>query len=64
VQERIGHTLELIAIIKNFLNRTQMTQQLRERIHKWNYINRKLLHNKRNGHQIEEAALEWTTICI
>jgi hypothetical protein len=34
-----------------------MAQQLKERIYKGDYIKlKKLLHNKRNGHQIEEAA--------
>jgi hypothetical protein len=33
----------------DFLNRTQMAQQQRERIDKWDY------YNKRNGLQIEEA---------
>jgi hypothetical protein len=37
VQERAGNTLELIGIGNNFLNRTQMAQQLRERIDKWDY---------------------------
>jgi hypothetical protein len=51
VQERAGNTLELIGISNDFLNRTQMAQQLRERIDKWDYMKlKKLLHNKRNGH--------------
>jgi hypothetical protein len=32
VQERVGNTLEFIAVVQN---KTQMTQQLRERIDKW-----------------------------
>jgi hypothetical protein len=32
VQERAGKILELIGIGNDFLNRTQMAQQLRERI--------------------------------
>jgi exo-beta-1,3-glucanase (GH17 family) len=44
VQERAGDTLELIAIGNNFLNRTQMAQQLRERIDKWNYMKLKSLY--------------------
>jgi hypothetical protein len=35
VQERAGNKLELIGTYKDFLNRTQMVQQLRERIDKW-----------------------------
>jgi hypothetical protein len=34
VQKRSGNTLELISIGNDFLNRTQMAQQLRERIDK------------------------------
>jgi hypothetical protein len=33
-QKRAGNTLELIGIENNFLNQTQMIQQLRERIDK------------------------------
>jgi hypothetical protein len=57
VQERAGNTLELVGIGKDFLNRTQMAEQLKERIDKWEYIKtKKVLHNKRNCHQTEEAA--------
>jgi hypothetical protein len=38
VQERIRNTLVLIGIGNDFLNRTQMTQQQRDRIDKWQYI--------------------------
>jgi hypothetical protein len=41
VQERAGNTLEAISISKDFLSRTQMAQQLRERIDKWDYVNLK-----------------------
>jgi hypothetical protein len=34
VQERAGNTLEAIGIGNDFLNRTQMAQQLRERLTK------------------------------
>jgi hypothetical protein len=34
VQKRLGHTLELISISNDSLNRTQKVQQLRERIDK------------------------------
>jgi hypothetical protein len=39
VQERVGNTLELIGIGKNFLNGTPAAQQLRDSIDKWNFIN-------------------------
>jgi hypothetical protein len=35
---RAGNTLVLVGIGKDFLNRTQMAQQLRERIDKWDYM--------------------------
>jgi hypothetical protein len=35
VRERAGNTLGLIDTGNDFLNRTQMAQQLRERIDKW-----------------------------
>jgi hypothetical protein len=38
VQERAENTLELIGIRNDFLNRTQMAQQLKERIDKWDYM--------------------------
>jgi hypothetical protein len=38
VQERAGNALEAIGIGKDFLSRTQMAQQLRERIDKWDYM--------------------------
>jgi hypothetical protein len=38
VQERVGNTLELIGVGKNFLNGTPATQQLRDSIDKWNFI--------------------------
>jgi hypothetical protein len=39
VQKRAGNTLELIGIGNDFLNRTQIAQQLREKIDKWDYMN-------------------------
>jgi hypothetical protein len=37
VQKRLGDTLEHIGIGNNFLNIIPMTQQLRERVDKWDY---------------------------
>jgi hypothetical protein len=51
VQERVGSTLEHTHIDNNFLNRTTMAQQLKERIDKWDYV-----HTKGNSHQTEGAA--------
>jgi hypothetical protein len=49
IQERAGNTLKAIGIVKDFLCRTQVAQQLGERIDKWDYMKLKILHNKRNG---------------
>jgi hypothetical protein len=38
VQERVGNTLEVIGIGKDFLNGTPAAQQLRESIDKWDLI--------------------------
>jgi hypothetical protein len=38
VQEKVGNTLEVIGIGKDFLNRTPAAQQLRESIDKWDFI--------------------------
>jgi hypothetical protein len=38
VHERPGNTLETIGVGKDFLSRTTATQQLRERIDKWDYM--------------------------
>jgi hypothetical protein len=58
VQEIVENTLDLIGIGNNFLSRTPVAQQLRERIDKSDYMKlKKLLHNnKRNGYQIEKVA--------
>jgi hypothetical protein len=39
VQERAGNTFEATGICKDFLSRTLMVQELRERIDKWDYLN-------------------------
>jgi hypothetical protein len=38
VQERVGNTLELIGIGKNFLNGTPAAQQLRDSTDKWDLV--------------------------
>jgi hypothetical protein len=38
VQESAGDKLKSIGTSNTFLNRTQMAQQLRKRIHKWDYM--------------------------
>jgi hypothetical protein len=41
VRERIGNTLDTIAIGKEFLRRTAAAQQLREKLDKWGYMESK-----------------------
>jgi hypothetical protein len=36
--KRAGNTLEVIGIGKDFLSRTPVVQQLRERMDKWDYM--------------------------
>jgi hypothetical protein len=38
VQQRVENTMEHIGIGNNFLNKTPMAQQLRERMDKWGYM--------------------------
>jgi hypothetical protein len=38
IQERAGNTLEAIGIGKDFLSRTPVAQQLREKMDKWDYM--------------------------
>jgi hypothetical protein len=38
VQERAGNTLEAIVLGKDFINRIPVTQQLQERMDKWDYM--------------------------
>jgi hypothetical protein len=56
LQNKIRNILYHIGTGNNFLNRTPIAQQLRERINKWDlHETKKLLHSKGNGHQTEEA---------
>jgi hypothetical protein len=38
VHERAGNTLKALGVGKDFLSRTQVAQQLRERMDKWDYM--------------------------
>jgi hypothetical protein len=38
IQKRAGNTLKTIGIGKDFLSRTQVAQQLKERIDNWDYM--------------------------
>jgi hypothetical protein len=55
LQERKGRTLEHKAIDNNFLNRTSITQQFREKTNNEITSNKKLLQSKGNSHQTEKT---------
>jgi hypothetical protein len=63
VQERVANTLELISIGKDFLNRTQMTQQVKERVDKWDYIKLKSFRTtKAMVSKLKRLPMEWKKI--
>jgi hypothetical protein len=63
VQKRVGNTLEVIVIGKDFLSRTQVAQQLRERIHKWDYMELKsFCVTKETISKLEKPPTEWEKI--
>jgi hypothetical protein len=63
VQERVGNTLGLIGIGKDFLNRTPGTQQLRESIDKWDFIKLKsFCTTKEIVSKLKRPLTEWEKI--
>jgi hypothetical protein len=63
VQERAGNILKLIGRGKYFLNRTQMAQQLRERIDKWDYMKSKYFCTiKEMVFKLKKLPTEWEKI--
>jgi hypothetical protein len=57
LQKRIGETVEHIGMGNNFLTRTPIVQQLRERIDKWDFTKLKsFCTTKGKNHQTEEIA--------
>jgi hypothetical protein len=63
VQKRLGNTLELIGIGNDFLNRTQMAQQVRERIEKWDYMKFKSFYTtKEKVTKLKSLPTEWENI--
>jgi hypothetical protein len=64
VQEGAGNTLELIGIVKDFLNRTSAAQQLRERVDKWDFIKLKSFYTtKEMVSKLKRPPTEWQKIC-
>jgi hypothetical protein len=60
VQERAGNTLEAIGISKDFLSRTQVVQQLRQKIDKWDYMKLKsCCTTKEMVSKLKRPPIEW-----
>jgi hypothetical protein len=63
VQERTGNTLEETGMGKHFLSRTQVAQQLRERIDKWDYMKLKSFCRKKEMvSKLKRPPTEWEKI--
>jgi hypothetical protein len=63
VQKRAGNTVEAIVIGNDFLSRTQMAQQIRERIDKWDYMNLKIYCTmKEIASKLKRSSTEWKKI--
>jgi hypothetical protein len=48
---------------KDFLNKTQATQQLRERIDKWDYMKLKSCTTKEMASKLKRLPIEWENLC-
>jgi hypothetical protein len=65
VQERVRNTLELIGIGKVFLNGTPVAQQLRDSIHKWDFIKLKSFCSTREMFsKLKRPPTEWEKIFV
>jgi hypothetical protein len=63
IKERVGNTLEVIGIGKDFLNRTPAAQQLRERMDKWDFMKlRNFSTTKEMVSQLKRLSTEWEKI--
>jgi hypothetical protein len=63
VQEKAGNTLKFIGIGNDFLNRTHMAQQLRERIDKWDHMKLKSFYTtKEMVSKLKRLPTEWEKI--
>jgi hypothetical protein len=63
VQERVGDTLERTRIGNNFLNRTPVAQQFRERIDKWESMELKsFCTTKEMVTRLKKQPTEWEKI--
>jgi hypothetical protein len=63
VQERVGNTLKVIGIGKDFLKRHPEAQQLRERMDKWDFIKLKsFCSTKLMLSKLKRQPIEWEEI--
>jgi hypothetical protein len=63
VQKRVGNTLELIHVGKNFLHGTPAAQQLRDNIDKWDFIKLKsFCSTKEMVSKLKRPPIEWEKI--
>jgi hypothetical protein len=63
IQERVGNTLELVGVGKNFLNETPAAQQLRDSINKWDFIKLKsFCSSKEMVSKRKRTPIEWEKI--
>jgi hypothetical protein len=63
VQKRAGTTIKQTGIGNEFLNRTQMAQQLRERMHKWDYMKlKRFCTTKEIVTRLKSLPTEWENI--
>jgi hypothetical protein len=63
IQERVGNTLELVGMGKNFLNGTPAAQQLRDSIDKWDFIKLKsFCSTKEMVSKLKRTSTEWEKI--
>jgi hypothetical protein len=63
IQERVGNTLELVGIGKNFLNETPAAKQLRNSIDKWDLIKLKgFCSSKEMVSKLQKTPTEWEKI--
>jgi hypothetical protein len=63
IQERVGNTLELVGIGKNFLNGTSAAQQLRDSIDKWDFIKLKsFCSSKEMVSKLKRTPPDWVKI--
>jgi hypothetical protein len=63
VQKRVGNTLEVIGVGKDFFNRTPASQQLRASIDKWDFIKLKSICSKKElVSKLKRPLTEWEKI--